>query len=87
MLLLLPAVMKVLYVFKLHKTPTIGADEYERIRYEAYSAGLIENKLSGINKGLVLVVQKCIVYALLWQDRDFAAAIGCPLEPALDEFA
>src|SRR5690349_9175065 len=79
--------MKVLYVLELHKTATIGADKYERIWYEAYSAGLIENKLSGINEGLVLVVQKCIIYALLWQDRDFGAAIGCPLEPALYEFA
>ena len=61
--------MKVLYVLELHKTATIGADKYERIWYEAYSAGLIENKLSGINEGLVLVVQKCIIYALLWQDR------------------
>jgi len=79
--------IKILYVLELHKTPTIGADEYERIGQEADSARLVEYKLSGIDEGLVLVVQKCIVYTLLREDRDFRAAICGPVEPALDEFA
>ena len=78
--------MKILYVLKFHESPAIGTDEYERIGQEAYSAGLIENELSGIDERLVLVVQKCIVYALLREDRDFGAAIGSALEPTLDEF-
>jgi hypothetical protein len=58
--------MKVLYVLKLCKTAAIRADEHERIGKEADSAGLIKGKLARINKRLVLVVQKCVVNALLW---------------------
>jgi len=51
-----PSTVKVLYVLKVCEATAVGANEYERVRKKADPAGLIEDKLSRINKGLVLVV-------------------------------
>ncbi len=79
--------MQILNVVEFCETPAVGADEYQRVRKKPDPARLIEDKFSLINKGLILVIQECIVDALLRQNSRFVTAFCGALEPALDVFS
>ena len=81
-----PTTVKIFHVGKFCEATAIRTNKYQGIGKETDPARLSEDKLSGINEGLVLVIQKCTVNALLGQNSRFLAAVCGTLEPAFDIF-
>lgn len=77
--------MKVFNIPKFGKPTAVGADKYERVRKEANSARLVQDKFAWVDGGLVLVIQERSVNTLLGQNRRIRSAVHGAMEPAFNK--
>lgn len=77
--------MKVFNISKFGEAAAIGTDENERVRNKSDAARLVQNESAWIDRGLVLVIEKCIVYALLGKHGWALPAVHGTQEPTLDK--
>jgi hypothetical protein len=64
-----PSSMKLFDVRKFGQAAAVGTDKNKGVRNESNAARLVENESSWVDGRLVLVIEKCVIDALLGQHR------------------
>jgi hypothetical protein len=82
-----PSAIQINHVLELRKPLALGAHENQWIGHEANAIGLVQRKSARIDPGVVLVIQKGRIEALLRENLRSGPATHSPIMPILYELS